>query len=71
MKKCKRNKAGKKKQPKKRERVDKKYRTNVDTISLNVEQFSDGVPFNPYYEPWMDVVINPRRYYKKGVEISR
>jgi hypothetical protein len=40
MKKCKRNKAGKKKQPKKRERIDKKYRTNVDTISLNMEEIT-------------------------------
>jgi len=34
MKKDKRNKAGKKKQPKKVERVDKKYRTNKDTIPI-------------------------------------
>jgi hypothetical protein len=39
MKKDKRNKASKKKQPKKAERIDKKYRTNIDTISLNCEEF--------------------------------
>ena len=40
MKKDKRNKSGKKKQPKKAEKFIKKYRTNKDTISLNVEQFA-------------------------------
>ncbi len=42
MKKDKRNKPGKKKQPKKRERINKKYKTNVDTISLNCLEFCPG-----------------------------
>jgi len=42
MKKDKRNKHGKKKQPKKIERIKKKnqFRTNADTVSLNMEQFA-------------------------------
>jgi hypothetical protein len=43
MKKDKRNKPGRKKQPKKAERINKKYRTNKDTISLNVEQFAGAL----------------------------
>ncbi len=42
MKKDKRNKPGKKKQPKKKERIDKKYKTNVDTIGLNCLEFCPG-----------------------------
>ena len=42
----------------------KKYRTNVDTISLNVEQFTQADPLFPYRtDPHSD---DPRRLYKKG-----
>lgn len=42
MKKDKRNKLGKKKQPKKVEKINKKYSTNKDTISLNCDEFCPG-----------------------------
>lgn len=49
-----------------REKIDKKYRTNKDTISLNVEQFRGSAPFDPddIFEPWQEVILNPRKHRK-------
>jgi len=55
MKKDKRNKQGKKKQPKKAERVNKKYSVNEDTISLNCDEFCPG---------WMRTIHNPNDFRK-------
>ncbi len=36
----------------KKKTIDKRYRTNKDTISLNVEQFSAQLGSFPYAEKW-------------------
>lgn len=55
----------------KKKRQEKKvYRTNVDTISLNVEQFGGRAPFYPGCAFW-EKPIDSRRLRKKGSQICR
>lgn len=56
----------------KKKRENKKvYSTNRDTISLNVEQFSNGyAPFYPGPAPW-EQPIDPRRLRKRGSQICK
>jgi len=44
------------------------YRTNVDTVSLNTEQFIGHAPFFPDSASW-ERSIDPRRLRKKGSQI--
>ncbi len=62
----------------KRKKVEKIYRTNKDTISLNVEQFSANIGLFPYAEKWEGDEnhwwLSPsdsRRLRKKGSQICK
>jgi hypothetical protein len=59
-------------------RLKKVYRTNTDTVSLNVEQFSAELGLFPYAEKWegeeshwWEPSAAPRRPYKKGARICK
>jgi len=57
---------------KKKSKKLKRERINVDTISLNLEEFCRQDPLCPYFkDDWSGVVLDPRRYRKKGSTISR
>ena len=56
---------------KKKRREKKVYRTNVDTVSLNIEQLGGGcAPFYPEPASW-EKPIDPRRLRKKGSQICK
>lgn len=60
---------GDKNMRKKKRRDKKVYRTNIDTVSLNVEQFGAGrAPFCPGLASW-EKSMDPRRLRKKGSQI--
>jgi len=62
----------------KKKTVDKTYRTNKDTISLNVEQSSAHLGLFPYAEKWEGEddhwwlpPSDPRKLRKKGSQICK
>ena len=62
----------------KSKKINKVYKTNKDTISLNVERFSAELGFFPYAEKWEGeeshwwlASTDPRRLRKKGSQISK
>ncbi len=62
----------------KSKKINKIYKTNKDTISLNVEQFSAELGLFPYAEQWggtqrhwWSPSTDPRRLRKKGSQISK
>jgi hypothetical protein len=62
----------------KRKKINKIYRTNKDTISLNVEQFSTDLGLFPYAEKWEGEESHwwlppsdPRKLRKKGSQVCK
>ena len=59
-------------------KIKKVFKTNVDTVSLNVEQVTADSGLFPYAEGWdgkednwWQAAIDPRRLRKKGTQICK